>query len=492
MRGSQTPRLSHYPKGVRSLGEDASLYSEVAGLSLFEWQDLVLDQTMQVTKDGLWTARDVCLIVSRQNGKGSILTARCIYGLFVLGERILHTAHEYKTTSDAFRRIKEHIESKPALDSQVKRWSSQYGIESIETRNGGKLKFIARTAKSGRGLTADLVILDEAYELKDSHLTALGPTQQTSKNAQTWYTSSAVNQEEHPNGLVLARQRERGLAKADRMSFAEWSANPDCDRSSMGAAAEANPSLGLLIGEQSIIDQRESLSAKAFEVEILSIGDWPKPNEAREPVIGAEVFSAMKNPTPQLIGPIALAISRTFDGKCWVIAAAQRTTESKVHIEIGYCAGATQAAMVMMLVKIVAAWDPIALVIDRKSPANVLEPLLIEEGIEPEMTGAPQKASASQGFLDDALAAGLSHTDQTIFVESVAGAIKRFLPQGDFVWDTSAGASAIPLDAATMARWALVTFGAVKPPPASPSTAADHAPVDRSMSAELDVLTAAF
>jgi hypothetical protein len=54
--------------------------------------------------DGKWAAFEVGLNVARQNGKGSILEARELAGLFLLGERlIIHSAHEFATSLEAFR-----------------------------------------------------------------------------------------------------------------------------------------------------------------------------------------------------------------------------------------------------------------------------------------------------------------------------------------------------------------------------------------------------
>ena len=56
--------------------------------------------------DGKWAAFETALIVPRQNGKGSILEARELAGLFLFGEQlILHSAHEFKTAQEAFRRV---------------------------------------------------------------------------------------------------------------------------------------------------------------------------------------------------------------------------------------------------------------------------------------------------------------------------------------------------------------------------------------------------
>jgi hypothetical protein len=62
------------------------------------WQRFVLDRALGESKDGKWSAFEVGLVVPRQNGKGSILEARELAGLFLFDERlILHSAHEFET-----------------------------------------------------------------------------------------------------------------------------------------------------------------------------------------------------------------------------------------------------------------------------------------------------------------------------------------------------------------------------------------------------------
>ena len=53
-----------------------------------------------IREDGRWQTREVGVNVPRQNGKGEILIARELFGLFELGERlVIHTAHEFKTSA---------------------------------------------------------------------------------------------------------------------------------------------------------------------------------------------------------------------------------------------------------------------------------------------------------------------------------------------------------------------------------------------------------
>ena len=48
--------------------------------------------------------------IPRQNGKGEVLIARELFGLFELGERkVIHTAHEFKTSAEHFHRLEAVI-----------------------------------------------------------------------------------------------------------------------------------------------------------------------------------------------------------------------------------------------------------------------------------------------------------------------------------------------------------------------------------------------
>jgi phage terminase large subunit-like protein len=82
------------------------------------------------------------------------------------------------------------FEGDPELKKQIKHIHRANGEQGIELRNGSRLRFVARTKGSGRGFTADLVILDEAYALTPEQMSALIPTLSSRPNPQIWYTSS--------------------------------------------------------------------------------------------------------------------------------------------------------------------------------------------------------------------------------------------------------------------------------------------------------------
>ena len=103
--GSQEPTLRVVPEYVSTAGDEAIDLAEAAGLTLDPWQRLILRESLGERPDGSWAAFECAMIVSRQNGKGSVLEARVLAALFLLGERLtLYSCHEFKTAVEMFKR----------------------------------------------------------------------------------------------------------------------------------------------------------------------------------------------------------------------------------------------------------------------------------------------------------------------------------------------------------------------------------------------------
>ena len=105
---------------------------------------------LQVDQTGRWSAFECAIVVPRQNGKGGLLEARQLFGLFLGGEQLaIHSAHEFRTAFEHFLRITQLIESTPELDQQVQRIRRGAGEQSVELKTGERLRFIARSSGSG-------------------------------------------------------------------------------------------------------------------------------------------------------------------------------------------------------------------------------------------------------------------------------------------------------------------------------------------------------
>lgn len=257
------------PLWVTDLGDDAIDLASLCGLHLDEWQQEILRTSLGMGADDRFSARQMLLLVPRQQGKNITIEARELAGLFLLHEKImLHTAHEYKTAVSSYRRMKEWIDQAgSALPHYSKiRWRENTTETSIyipkvdrggDQRESSFLQFTPRTSAAGRGLTVELLVVDEAYEYTASAASALAFTQNQSKNPQSWITSSTG----FPESTELLALRELGLsAELDNLGFFEFKADDDCDPGDKSQWRKALP--GLVSGRQRI-SEIEAHYAKA-------------------------------------------------------------------------------------------------------------------------------------------------------------------------------------------------------------------------------------
>ncbi len=479
--GDQTPRVSSVPPMISSAGREAIDLAASAGLVLDPWQCLVLDNALGERADGKWSAFEVGLIVPRQCGKGSVLEARELAGLFLFDERlIIHSAHLFDTSLEHFRRILQLIESAPHMDRLVHRVSRSHGEEGVELKTGQRLRFRTRTRGGGRGFSGDLIVLDEAYNLPESAVAALMPTLAAKSmhgNPQIWYASSAADQEIHDNCHVLARVRRRGLAGDDpSLAFFEWSApddlwdpkNPARVTMDRRMWAAANPGLGMRITEEYIEREHRSMSAKTFAVERLSIGDWPAANTDESGPIKRSAWAALVDEASEPGGEVAFAAEVSVDRAWSSIACYSVRADGLGHCELIDRRPGT-AWVVPRLVELRARWNPVAVGIDAKGPAVSLvldvEAAGITRPADPERPARgdllvltlADMATACGQFVDAINQGTIRHRAQPELDEAVHGCATRAV--GDVaVWGRKSASTDIsPLSAMTVARHAYLT-----------------------------------
>jgi hypothetical protein len=445
---------------------DAIRLAARAGLVLDPWQETVLLDALGERDDGRWAAYEVGLVVPRQNGKGSILEARELAGLFLFDERlIIHSAHEQATSSEHFRRLLSLIESVPEFDQRVLKAVKGKGSEAIELRGGQRILFKTRTGGGGRGLSGDLVVLDEAMILPEATTAALVPTMSARSilgNPQLWYAGSAVDREVHEHGTVLARVRDRGIRGVPRLAYFEWSADAKdpaslskADRESPETWAQANPGLGIRISEEHIAGECDgALDPRAFAVERLSVGDWPPLDTIKGQGLDTEKWLKLTDSESCIDGGMAFAFDVKPDRSGASICVAGLRDDDLGHLEVIDRRPGTEW-LVERIVDLVATHKPRAVVCDQASPAMTFVADLADEGIVVRTTTAAEHAQAC-GELFDAVEQGtVRHRGEPELHAAVAGAVKRALGEA---WGWSRKSSAVdisPLVAVTLARWGL-------------------------------------
>jgi hypothetical protein len=412
-------------------------------------------------------APDVGLVVPRQNGKGAVLEARELAGLFLFGESILHTSHEFKTSMDHFRRLERLIRNTPDLHRKVDAYPRAPGTEGIVMRDGRALRFMARTKGSGRGFPADVVIIDEAFAATGEQLAALMPTMQSKPNPQTWYTSSPPL--DGVTGEPLFAMRSRGEAGDQDLAWFDWGAEIGVDPDDREQWWATNPAMGYRITEKGMAGMRAKLLPDDFSRECLGV--WPRNSGEMWAVIPRADWLAAAYPAAERPSTVAFAVTLSTDRR-WATIAAAGPIGGGLHLV--HIADRREGTgwVIERLQELIARWKPVAVVIDKGSPASSLATEAEEAGITltPIQT---RDVAAAAGALYDGIAGRpardpatgemgrdprvVRHRDQPELTTAVAGAVKRPLTS-QWAWDQLAASVDItPVIACSNALWGYMT-----------------------------------
>ena len=273
LMGALHPRL-HTPwiKGPTRGGEIAELARRI-GQPLLPWQELILNDMCAVDENGMFIKKSSLFCCARQSGKSHMLRMRVLAGLFCFGEKdILIMSSQRKMAEKSLEMIADIIARNDFLVAQVKdgKIESAYrksnGKERIILESGAQVEVVAANSDSSRGLSADMLWIDELREVGEAAMDASKSTTLTRPNSQRFYTSNAGTIESE----VLNLMRQRSLEKPPRsLGFYEYSAPEHCDIWDRSAWAMANPSLGILISEEAVEETIATSTVVAARTETL-------------------------------------------------------------------------------------------------------------------------------------------------------------------------------------------------------------------------------
>lgn len=449
--GDQDPRYQFAPPSVGNAAPEVIDLMDQIGMPLDPWQRTCMWLMLGERPDGLWAAFEFGLIVARQNGKGGVLEAREMGGLFLFGERrIIHSAHEADTAAEAFQRMRNLIDGTAWLSKRVRKINASPGKQRIELMSGQVLSYRTRTNSGGRGFSAPTIILDEAQNLDPRQIAALMPVASAQPNPQLVYAGTVLAGASVFRGVVERGRKQVG----SRLGYAEWSSDEDCDPSTVEAWQASNPSLGIRITLDYVQSEYESLTAagalEQFRQERLSI--WPEADQIGS-LITVEDWAKCEHQFSRPDGvKLAMGVavspdrSRAAVGYAW-----ERDGVAFVDV----VPDLTVDQVLPYLVERAQTWEPVAIGVDQGGPAGTLLVAMGAAHLPARTATTVEWKTACAQFVDRSKLHTIRHRgipELTI----AANGVREHKVGDSFVYarrDSRVDVS--PLEAVTAAVWAL-------------------------------------
>jgi len=235
-----------------SKGFEAVKFSEdVLKFPLLPWQRWLFIHMLELTPDGSFRFRTVLTLIARQNGKTKCLMVLALYFMYMgHAQLVLGAAQSLDISRESWRAAVDMAQSVPELAEEIRQVMRSTVEYSLVLDSGARYRITAANDKAGRGLSVDLLILDELRTYKDTNAwAALSNTTMARPNSIIVGISNAGDDQ----SVVLNELRAQAIAGLDpSMGLFEWSAPDGCALDDRNAWAQANPGLGHTITEQKL------------------------------------------------------------------------------------------------------------------------------------------------------------------------------------------------------------------------------------------------
>lgn len=492
--GRETPRVWTPP--LRDLTPETTLGFECIGfaeqmleLDLMPWQKWFLLHALElhpteVDEDGepTFRFRKVILLVGRQNGKSTVMQALTLWRMFVdRASLVLGTAQELEVAEALWAESLELAQETEELKIEVDggKVERQPGRKMFRLRTGETYKVKAATRRGGRGLSGELVILDELREHQSwDAWAAVTKTTNAKARAQIYGVSNAgdatsvvlryLRQRAHsevgdPDGLngntpaeaLVADEFDEDDDIDSGLAIFEWSAAPGSAVTDRDGWAQANPALGYRIREATLAGDAAVDPEWIFRTEVLC--QWS--DGSLEGPFPPGAWDAGRDEESRVAGdsPVVLAVDVSWDRGMAHVALAGRRDDGGLHVEVVASRAGTDWVVPWLTSvdrqeRVRAA--PVV-VQTNGAPASSLIESFRDAGVRVEDWKGPDLSSATGGFYDLVRENRLHHRPSPVLDIAAATALPRMLEGGAFVWDRrKSPTDAAPLIAATGAVWA--------------------------------------
>lgn len=468
---NQEPTWHVAPKYNRTMGDVAQEFGASFGISLDPWQRVVMDDWLALDDSGKWACSTCGLSVPRQNGKTALVKVRVMLGIFSLGETILFTSHEVRTSRQVFEALAEILNPNgeyPELAAQVQHIKRSNGYEEIKVADwhdedgwhrGGKLLFSSRSKGASRGFTADVVVADEAMYMTDEQAAALVPTMASAIGGDMQLIMLGTPPSPGDGGTVFRSTRESAKDGASGVSWCEWSVDEIGNVSDWARIERCNPSLGNRLMRKAVENELAVMSPDTFARERL--GWWSDVDDVVETVMTAAEWGPCATSNPPKDGLLVYAVKFPPDGSRAALAVCRKPREGVPHIEV-IKVGSLLSGMGWIVDWLVERAPRAAqIVIDGQSHAQALADMLLDAGVPHQAIVRPSSRdmSAACAWLTNAVRERqVTHFNQPALDASATRTTKRRIgTAGGWGFETTDEADATLIESVALAYWSAMT-----------------------------------
>lgn len=471
---------------METFGPEVADINARAGFAPDPEQELILDATFAILPNGKPAAFEVDMVGPRQNFKTGVLKMIELGWLFVTKERlIIHSAHELSTTEETFRETAALVEDnsflsrhllptrgdRPGITAANGRWA-------IELTQDRRLRYRARQATGGRGLSGDKVVLDEFFAVTPAVIGSLYPTLSARPRPQVVSASSA--------GLLMSEalrdKRDRGrkgltpnqfyLEYSDPLGPTHERPNPgcksaDCDhaKTAIGCALDDEDRWALIMSALDVRVQRETIRSlrqamppAEFAREFLVWWEDPPTEDTAQlfgPHWGRQGIPDAAMPTPRCLG-VAVELDRSHSS----IGGCGDHGDNDIRVVFPATSradiGGRRPGTTWVIDEVCAMADrhQIPVAIAGSGPgADLVEPLRERLGERLLVADMDDLKGACATFYDGVTEShAVFHNDSDELNAEARGAVKRM--SGDrFLWGRKGASGSSMLEAVTLANW---------------------------------------
>lgn len=429
--GHEMPRLATEPLRVltpsTSRGFSLIEFAEKIGITLLPWQRQAAVRALELNPDGSYRFRTVLILVGRQSGKTTLLKVWALWRMLEdEAMLVLGVAQGLDIAKESWQGTVDMAEE--FHKSSVAKVRYGAGDQTLQLMSGARYRIAAASRGAGRGLSVDMLILDEIREHRDwLAWAALSKTILARPKGMIVAISNAGDDE----SVVLNSLRDAGVAGRDpAMCLLEWSAPDGCDINDPENWAYGLPALGHTVEESSVRSSLATDPPAMFRTEILC-----QRVSAMNAALDASGWAHGADPAGS-IGPyrgrMALGVCMAPDGAHVALVAAAGLPGGSFRVEPIASWSSTNQARVE-LPGILAKLSPTALAWFPAGPTNALAPMLRALPYAVELRGQAV-SSACMGMADLVASGKVQHNANSLLDNQAATAGRTVSGRGEFVF----------------------------------------------------------